>query len=63
MELKDCPFCGNSAHVYFTKYPNGESAYCVCCIHEADCYLEGAVEADFETEEAAVKAWNRRFEK
>lgn len=62
MKLKDCPFCGAMAHVYFITYPNGTSAYCINCWHRDNCYLEGASEADFETEEAAVEAWNRRVE-
>lgn len=62
-DLKPCPFCDSSASIYFTTYPNGESAYCICCIHEDDCYLNNAIEADFETEEEAIEAWNRRAKK
>ena len=59
-ELKPCPFCGNFATVYQTKYPNGGKPYVICCLHTKDCYLDDAIEADFETEEEAIEAWNRR---
>lgn len=62
IELKPCPFCGNLAHIYHTVYPSGYTAYKVCCIHETDCYLNNGIPADFETEEEAAEAWNRRYD-
>lgn len=49
-----------SAFVSLFKYPDGSSAYSVVCMHDDNCYLSHAIEADFETESEAVDAWNNR---
>lgn len=59
-DLKGCPFCGCSAFVSLFNYPDGSSAYSVVCMHDDNCYLSHAIEADFETESEAVDAWNNR---
>lgn len=62
IELKPCPFCGKEAHIYKSAYPNGETAYNVCCLHYFGCYLENAIDADFETSDEAAEAWNGRVD-
>lgn len=58
-ELKPCPFCGRSADISEKFIPDldGElyPAYfphCVIC--------DANMNSEFETEQEAIKAWNRR---
>jgi Lar family restriction alleviation protein len=56
--LKPCPFCGGYAFTGQFDYPSGYSVWHV--YHMSDnCYLNGML-PDFETEEEAIGAWNRR---
>lgn len=52
-ELKPCPFCGGEAATKSTIYGYGEryEAYCTKCYIGLDL---------FESEEDAIKAWNKR---
>ena len=54
-ELKPCPFCGGEAEVRKEDTSNGKS-YHVTCTNKHLVYLLG-----FNTEEQAIKAWNRRI--
>lgn len=49
-ELKPCPFCGGEASIY-VAYDDG---YYVCC-DECGCGLPV-----YNTEEDAIREWNRR---
>lgn len=49
-KLKPCPFCGGEASIY-VAYDDG---YCVCC-DECGCCLPV-----YNTEEDAIREWNRR---
>lgn len=60
MKLKECPFCGKEANVQKTSsmmYPKEFYYYPRC--YTTDCVgNQGWV--SFRTEDAAVKAWNKR---
>lgn len=51
--LKHCPFCGAEAEVHKNVFAEG-TVYTVECI-SCSCGLDW-----FDTEEEAIKAWNRR---
>ncbi len=64
IELKRCPFCGNSARLYHTT--DNHKAPFVCC--DGAIQLNGAKSCyaqtrpwTYKTDEEAIKAWNRRF--
>ena len=54
-DLKPCPFCGGVA--YMSKWVYG---YFCGAWHEKDCILNDSVMPDYEYEEKAAEAWNRR---
>jgi Lar family restriction alleviation protein len=60
-ELKPCPFCGSKAILYSELVKTGqylplpEGNYSVQCI---ECAAGTAI--DWEAEQDAIKAWNRR---
>lgn len=60
-ELKKCPFCGREAVVIKTLcLENNFEGYHV--FH--NCKVFGTVQTDtFDSEEEAIKVWNRRAEK
>lgn len=49
--LKDCPLCGTEAHLYANEARNAVECMSPKCL---------ATTRDFETEEEAIEAWNRR---
>lgn len=51
MELKKCPFCGQSANIVGSKDHKVFEALCT------NCFASSRV---FETEEEAASAWNQR---
>lgn len=53
-ELKPCPFCGAEANAYQV-----EDWYAVYCENRPDCR---ASVGEFDSEEQAIAAWNRRTE-
>ena len=52
-ELKPCPFCGGEAGVEIC----GDGYYVTCQSHKC---LISPLTGDYETEAAAIVAWNRR---
>lgn len=56
-ELKPCPFCGGKPRVQEHRYVGYASTFGVVCL---DCCCE--TRPFFDTEEEAIKAWNRRVE-
>ena len=58
-ELKPCPFCGASAYVRRTDYPNGEVGYGIGGFHDDNCIMERSY-PNFDTKKEAIEAWNRR---
>lgn len=61
-ELKPCPFCGGSAFTSLEHYPSGEKAWHIYHMNYEKCFIDDCITGDYETEEEAVKAWNRRDE-
>ena len=60
--LKPCPFCGATPRIKRKKLVI-EDVFLIDQIHYDDCFLLGFKEPDnrvYITEEAAIKAWNRR---
>lgn len=60
--LKPCPFCGATPRIKRKKLVT-EDVFSIDQIHYDDCFLLGFKEPDnkgYITEEAAIKAWNRR---
>ena len=55
-ELKPCPFCGNKANTY----SNSRGFWGVDC--ESNECITHTMVVDYNTEEDAVEAWNRRAE-
>lgn len=55
MNLKTCPFCGSRAYLYKCE-ADIEEPYTVMC---EGCEV---VTANYETEDEAIEAWNRREE-
>lgn len=53
--LKPCPFCGSRKSKLGAYEGVGESIHFVICL---GCQADGPVR---NTEEAAIEAWNRRF--
>ena len=53
-ELKPCPFCGGEARSV-SKYSNNKKWKYFC-----ECWLCSCRTQYFETEEKAIKTWNRR---
>ena len=58
MELKPCPFCGGKADI---EHKRNLLTWIVQCSNNS-CQASYMIGADFETEEAAIEAWNRRAE-
>lgn len=61
LDLKPCPFCGCSVHLYKRKYPNGETAIGISGMHAEDCIMERCF-PNFDNMEEAAEAWNMRAE-
>lgn len=59
-ELKPCPFCGGSAFTSHQTYPNGETAWHVYHMNFEKCFIDDCIQGDYDTEDKAVEAWNRR---
>lgn len=60
IELKPCPFCGNTKSVECVKEKNcyGDNYYYVGCVpFYGGC---GASTCTRDTEDEAIEAWNRR---
>ena len=58
MKLKPCPFCGGEAYTtYEDCYGLYHNDYFVCC---DKCGLQFGFTNQFESEEEAIEAWNRR---
>lgn len=59
--LKPCPFCGSTAQiVYIPPFVHPKYGRKGIERWQAACKSCGVVSAGFLSEEAAVKAWNRR---
>lgn len=64
-KLKPCPFCGKEvAEVlklgeYGDDYVNPNHFVVVCDFHKEGC--GAACGGEYETEEEAIEAWNRRY--
>lgn len=50
-QLKNCPFCGGEAHIEFSYVWWGYFVSCTVC---------GATQENYDKEEEAIEAWNRR---
>ena len=59
-DLKLCPFCGGCAFTGKKTYPNGDEIWHIYHMHDGFCFVNECISADFETEEEAIEAWNRR---
>ena len=57
MKLLPCPFCGKEPEIDQYKI-QGVMLWNVACMND-DCLVEVETE-DFESEEDAIKAWNKR---
>ncbi len=57
-KLKPCPFCGSEGYVYKSEGFGGDMDYYPRCRTENCIGNNGWVK--FETEQEAIKAWNRR---
>lgn len=54
-KLKPCPFCGAEGDINY-NYDKKFAPYCI----NNDCFLN-ELDHGFETEQEAIKAWNRRM--
>ena len=54
-ELKNCPYCGNPAHIEKTQ-----DFFTVECKHSPYCYLANGRKPKFYVRTAAVSIWNTR---
>ena len=64
-ELKPCPFCGGEAWLLHTN-DNHHKPYVQCkfgVFKEPKCPLGHLITWDYDTEEQAAEAWNRRSER
>lgn len=61
-KLKPCPFCGGSAFTSKEIYPTGEEAWHVLHWEDGNCFIANTINGDYDTEEEAIEAWNRRTE-
>lgn len=62
-ELKDCPFCGECAHLVCAEgigYANNKGKYWVRCSNQYGCSIE---QREMWSLEKAVEAWNKRAQK
>ncbi len=59
-KLKKCPFCGDDGHIDVTDGIVKDHYYPRCGTYNCVGNNNGWV--DFETEEEAVEAWNKRAE-
>ena len=59
-ELKLCPFCGGTA--FCNEYVYAFDSYCVET-HLVECNGCHATTFEYDTEEEAIEAWNRRMSK
>ena len=59
-KLKPCPFCGCDAEVTAHYFCIGETTFGIECSNQR-CRTSG--NQFYETEEDAIKAWNRRAER
>lgn len=57
MDLKPCPFCGSKAELH--KRDVLDTSYIVECSN-GTCPASYMLGWDYETEEEAIEAWNRR---
>lgn len=55
-ELKRCPFCGSKGEI---TYKEGLKTWIVECSNQF-CMASYMIGTDFDTEEEAIEAWNRR---
>lgn len=56
IELKPCPFCGSKGEI---NYREGLEAWVVECSNHF-CMASYMIGMDYDTEEEAIEAWNRR---
>lgn len=54
-KLKPCPFCGSEACATY-NYEFGFQAFCL----NGDCFMSEVIMVGKETEEQAIKTWNKR---
>ena len=59
-ELKPCPFCGGKAKLTGQYGVGGIYAWAVYCGTKPSDFFCGAQVTSPKSEEAAIKAWNRR---
>lgn len=57
-KLKPCPLCGNKK--IYVSMSDGWHPYLVICCDSVDCCLIADFDYDVQTEEEAIKRWNRR---
>ena len=55
-QLKPCPFCGSKAEI---EHKRNLLTWIVQCSNQS-CPASYMIGADYETEEQAIDAWNRR---
>ena len=63
-ELKPCPFCGSEVQLAINGLVykrHGWKAYVIVCTNWNCICATGIGDSQFETEEEAAKAWNRRY--
>ena len=60
IELKPCPFCGGKAKItYYHHYDYLTDKVCWVSCTKKNCKVNPETDG-FETEGAAIKAWNKR---
>lgn len=64
IKLKECPFCGGEAELVYSN-DNHKQPYIRCkfgVMQNPKCSASRMYQWDYETEEEAIKAWNKRTE-
>ena len=59
-ELKPCPFCGADVDIVKQKYLKNGYKSCYIFHPVSNCVLSSKMTRIFESEEQAVRMWNRR---
>ena len=60
MKLRNCPFCGSEPEVsMYGPLIEGEPRIVIWCVN-SECPMDDVGGNNFDSEEAAIKAWNAR---